>query len=161
MAEKDLGPSADSGQSHGEAHTSAVEGAFEKWLRDTAGLRLEHVSDSDVEQNKLDIDLVIAYESALKEAEELMGVRQLSQAALTGRSATPHAGWQRKSRFLTRSLERLPLEDRERYAEEWAADLEAIDGRFARWRWRLGIRLTARRIAKPGKATAHARLSNS
>jgi len=60
------------------------------------------------------------------------------------------------SRLLAGALHRLPDVDRERYAEEWAADLDSITGRFARWRWLVGIRLNARRLAKPGRARAYA-----
>ena len=62
---------------------------------------------------------------------------------------------------LSRSIARLPEGDRERYAEEWSADLDSIEGRFARWRWQLGIRLAARRLAKPAHAKTQTRLSNS
>jgi hypothetical protein len=69
-------------------------------------------------------------------------VRSAYQAAP---SSVPHAS---RDRLLSASLQRLPPSQRTRYAEEWAADLLEIHGRLARLRWQLGIRLTARRLAR-------------
>ncbi|HEU5271154.1 MAG TPA: hypothetical protein VFU36_14605 [Jatrophihabitans sp.] len=68
------------------------------------------------------------------------------------RRAASEARQSSAGRLLTGALQRLPAGQRERFAEEWAADLAEIHGRFARFRWQLGIRLTARRLARTAAA---------
>ena len=55
-------------------------------------------------------------------------------------------------RLLSGGLRQLAGSQRERYAEEWAADLAEIHGRFARFRWCFGIWRSARRLARTAAA---------
>jgi hypothetical protein len=51
-------------------------------------------------------------------------------------------------RALGYALSKLPPSERARWAEEWVSDLTSLDGRFAKLRLRLGIRLNGRRMGK-------------
>jgi hypothetical protein len=49
---------------------------------------------------------------------------------------------------VAKAVARLWPADRDRYQEEWMADERDIEGRIRRWRWSVGIRLSAYRLAK-------------
>jgi hypothetical protein len=51
-------------------------------------------------------------------------------------------------RALGYALSKLPPSERARWAEEWVSDLTSLDGRFAKLRLRLGIRINGRRMGK-------------
>lgn len=123
-------------------NASEVPGSAVVYLNGSAPLSLTRTIDA---QGNVKVKYVFA------------AVPDLSRGLSTSVQPTHTRQWQLGP--LSRSLARLPEGDRERYAEEWAADLASIEGPFARWRWQLGIRLTARRLAKPGHAKT--RLSNS
>jgi hypothetical protein len=96
---------------------------------------------------KREIRLFNAYAHAVDDLGDLEVQILALDLAVVAKPSVP-AGKPQAGRFLSGALQRLPIAERERYAEEWAADLAEIHGGFARLRWQLGIRLTARRLAR-------------
>lgn len=57
-----------------------------------------------------------------------------------------------EGRLVRGALRRLPLEQQDRYSEEWAADLGEMKGRLDRLLWSLGIWVNGRRVGKSSAA---------
>jgi len=53
---------------------------------------------------------------------------------------------QANSRAIAGAIAKVAPGERARWAEEWAADLETVTGAVQAWKWRLGLRLNARRM---------------